>query len=173
MRPAAIMLALVAAGATPVPPKRITWIQPNTSATKAQSYTYTLSLIEEGKPPRDIPLVGVLCGGLSINTECMVALPAEAQAAMITGNISRVIALDPAFPKAPSTSDPFTGNQGCLFRSLLYAINERGTAVTNKQNLNAVLAEFKAAKFQHISTTPLPKGNQFQVLEQCVGYIVP
>jgi hypothetical protein len=167
-----LVAAAVAIAAGPVPAQQITWIQPNTSATKAQGYTYTLNLTEEGKAPRDIPVLNVLCGGLTIHAECAVALPASAEPAIISGNVSVLRALDSAFPTSPTPSVPLTGDQGCIFRTLLYPLTERGSAQSNKQNLEVVYAEFKAAKFRHVSTTRLPKGNQFQVLGECVGQIV-
>jgi hypothetical protein len=170
---AVLCLATDVLAAGPVPAQQITWLQPNTSATTAQGYTYTLTLTEEGKAPRDIPVASVLCGGLTIHAECAVALPASAEPAIISGNVSVLRALDTAFPTDPTSSLPFTGDQGCIFRTLLYALNERGTAQSNKQNLTAVYAEFQTAKFRHVRTQPLPKGNQFQVIGDCAGQIVP
>lgn len=171
----AILGSLLMLGAVPVPPQQITWIQPNVTATKAQSFTYVLTLREEGKAPRDIPVVNVLCGGLTKNAECSAVLPASAQPAVISGNSSLLTATDPEFPKDPATSPPFTGNQGCIYgvEALLYKIGERAQQQTNKQNLNATYAQFQAAKFKRISTVQLPKGNQLMVTGECVGTIVP
>lgn len=155
-----------------IPIQQVTWIQPRVSPTQAQSYFYSLRILEEGNPnPLLISLGNILCGGPVNAAECSTRLPAAAQSAIVTGNASQIRAVDGRNNEASPLSAPFIGNQGCIFRDSLYSLGARTTATTNKQNLNNVLNEFRKAKFKHISTNQT-RGNQYVVTEECVGYIV-
>lgn len=157
-----------------IPPQSITWVQPNIDPSIAQTFQYTLEIREEGNPtPRLVPLLSVLCGGPPTAAECSTPLPVAGQSAIITGNVSRLTALDTRTNQVSPASAPFTGNQGCIFRDTLYPVGQRATAQSNKQNLPTVLTEFQRAKFRHLSTVPLPKGNQFLVTEECAGMLIP
>lgn len=156
-----------------VPSQQVTWVQPNVTPNEAQSFFYSLTITEEGNPtPRTVSLLAVLCGGPTNAAECSAPLPASAQSAIITGNSSQIKALDGRTNQSSAASAPFKGDQGCIFRDNLTPVGERAQAQTNKQGMNNLLAEFQRAKFDHVSTTNL-KGNQFLVIEQCVGYLVP
>ena len=169
--PSCLVFALVSMA--PVPSQQITWTQTDVNPSTAQILIYTLSINEEGNPtPRVVGLLNVLCGGTAPNSECSTVLPAQANSAIVTGNVSQLSARDPNSGLTSPFSMPFTGNQGCIFRDNLHPVGGQAQAQTNKQNMNTVLNEFKRAKFKHVSTTSL-KGNQYLVVEECVGYIVP
>jgi hypothetical protein len=168
-----VLLSTSVHAQTEIPPQQITWVQQGIDPSIAQTFIYTLTITEEGIPtPRVVPILSVLCGGTSPNSECSTSLPAQGQSAIITGNISRLMAQDTRTNQNSPASAPFTGNQGCIFRTLLYAVGRRAQEQTNKQNIQVLLDEFKKAKFKHISTQDL-KGNQFTVTEECAGYLVP
>jgi hypothetical protein len=168
----ALVLSLLAATAhAAVPPQQVTWVQPNVEPVVAQAFVYTLTISEEGNStPRVVPFLSVLCGGSGTTAECSTPLPVNAQSAIITGNVSRITATDTRTNLSSPASAPFTGNQGCIFRDNLYAVSRQTTVQTNKPNLQRTLDEFQRAKFKHLSTTP--KGGQFLVTEECVGYLV-
>jgi hypothetical protein len=157
----------------PIPPQQITWVQANIDPAFAQTFVYTLTVNEEGNPtPRPVPILSVLCGGPTQAAECSTPLPVTGQSAIISGNVSRLTAMDPRTNQSSPASAPFTGNQGCIFRDALYAIARRAQLQVRKQELSSALAEFKKSKFKHISTQDL-KGNAFLITEECVGYLVP
>mgnify|MGYP001352852656 CR=1 FL=1 len=170
---ATLSLAALSLAATPIPPQQVTWTQVMIDPPTAQTFGYTLRILEEGNPtPREVSLINVLCGGTAPNSECAAALPIPAaQSAIITGNTSTLRALDPRTNLTSPLSGAFTGNQGCIFRQILYGIGERTAVESRKQEMNALLAEFQRAKFKHISTVQLG-GNRFRVTEECVGYLV-
>lgn len=156
-----------------VPAQQVTWMQPGVAPSRAQVLIYRLTITEEGNPtPREVGLVNVLCGGAATTAECSAALPTAAQSAIISGNSSTLRARDPETGQAGPSSAVFVGDQGCIFRDNLYAIKARAQVQVRKQELNAALAEFKQAKFMHVSTTDL-KGNAFLIVEECVGHLVP
>lgn len=156
-----------------VPVQQVTWVQPNVTPTQAQSYFYALTIFEEGKPnPNIISLGNILCGGPANAAECSTRLPTAANSAIITGNKSQIQATDGRNNQKSPLSAPFVGDQGCIFRDGLYKVGIQTSVPTRKQELNEVLAEFKAAKFKHISTNQT-RGNMYVVTEECAGFIVP
>lgn len=161
----AIFLSIAA-----VPPQQITWTQ-TISTTIAQSYVYKLYITEESGFKTTITLTNILCGPTTTGSQCSTALPINGNIAIISGNQSQLTATNPTNKLESLASTPFIGNQGCIYNDNLYKISERAMNTTNKQNLNAVLNQFKAAKFKHISTNQT-RGNQYVVTEECAGYIV-
>lgn len=168
-----VLLTLLTLGAVPVPPQQVTWTQNIDPPTAQIEYRYKLTITEEGNAtPRVVSLLNVLCGGTALPSMCSAALPLEAQSAIITGNSSTLTATDTRTNQSGPPSTVFKGDQGCIFRDQLYKVSENASAETRKQEMNALLAEFKKAKFKHVSTKQLA-GNRFLVTEQCVGYLVP
>jgi hypothetical protein len=169
----ALALYLWLANVAAVPTQQVTWTQPDITPSRAQVLIYRLTITEEGNPtPRVVGLTNVLCGGSDNAAECSTVLPAAAQSAIISGNRSTLMATNPETGASSGASAAFTGNQGCIFRDTLYAVGARANAQASKQQLNTLLSEFHAAKFDHISTTNL-KGNAWLVVEECVGYLAP
>jgi hypothetical protein len=168
MRKLIILLALINIGA--VPPQTITWNITGVTASYAQTYRYKLYINEESGKQSVVQLVNTLCGTVSGQTQCSTALPAIGNPAIISGNNSLLSATDANTNLESPMSIPFTGNQGCILRDNLYKIGTRTSLQANRPGLNPLLAEFKAAKFKHIST--VPRGGQYTVTEECVGYIV-
>lgn len=164
---AVVVLSLAGVGA--VPPQEVTWTQ-DVTPSRAQSFIYRLYIMEESGNGSVVQLASTLCGTVNGTTECSTALPAAANAAIVSNNRSQLTAVDPTTGVESPLSVPFVGDQGCIFRDNLYAIGKQATGQSNKQNLQRLLDEFRAAKFRHIRTENL-KGNQFLVTEECVGKI--
>lgn len=153
-----------------IPPQQVTWTSTSATPTIAQGYTYKLYIYEESGKKSIVTLVNTLCGVQNGQTICSTGLPSTGNVAIISGNQSQLTATDTTTQLESTPSLLFTGNQGCILRNNLYPVGQRTSLTANKPGLNALLSEFQAAKFKHISTTP--KGGQFVVLEECVGYIV-
>lgn len=171
LRVAIFVLVFSAVIGGAIPPQQITWTQAILPSV-AQGYLYKLYVTEESGIKKVVPLSSVLCGPASNGASaCSTVLPVEANAAIITGNNSQLTATNPTTNQESPLSTTFVGNQGCIFRDNLFAVTKRTSATSNKQNLNALLNEFKAAKFKHISTNQT-RGNQYVVTEECAGVII-
>lgn len=152
-----------------VPLQPITWFQ-GIAPTIASTYVYKLYISQESGVKSTVTLTNVMCVANGINSQCSTNLPAGGNFSIISGNSSQLTATDPKTMLESQPSVPFIGNQGCIFRDNLYAINAQAQAQANKNTLQALYNEFQAAKFMRVGTTN--KGNQFVVTEKCVGYIV-
>lgn len=161
------MLQVVTPAAIPV--QQVTWTQ-NANATTAQAYIYKLYITQENGIKSTITLTNTLCGATPSGSQCSTALPAAGNVAIVTGNKSQLTATNPTNKMESTASAPYTGDQGCIFRTNLFKVGLETSAQSNKGQLGRLLDEFKQAKFKHVST--VQKGNQYVVTEQCVGFIV-
>lgn len=170
MRVVSFLLLFTTVASATIPSQQITWNQPILPSV-AQGYQYKLYITEESGIKRVVPLTSILCGPASNGSSCSAVLPIEANAAIISGNTSQLTATNLANKQEGPLSSTFVGNQGCIFRDNLFAVTKQTTATSNRQNLQILLNEFKAAKFKHISTNQT-RGNQFVVTEECAGQII-
>jgi hypothetical protein len=88
----------------------VTWVQNSVaSATQAQGFQYKLYITPAGAPTANPPITmqSVLCGGQAPSVQCSIALPTNANAAVVAGAKSELTATDTTSAQESPKSPPF------------------------------------------------------------------